>query len=144
MGNVGWASAAAIALLTFAPVALASAAALDTYVVTVPPSADPTTGAVGTRGGYLVAAVVADVDGTVTLVNADLSAHDVVSDALGPTDNPWCPRYVGHRFCPLFASPLVGLGGEAVVEGTDQLVPGTTYGFFCSVHSWMTGTLVAV
>lgn len=133
-----------VGLLCLAPLALASPAALDAHVVTVTPTVDPTTGTVGTRGGYASVVVVADVAGTLTLTNADLTAHDVVSKALGPDDNPWCGRYVGHHVCPLFASPLVGVGEQAQVEGIDQLKPGTTYEFFCSIHHWMRGTLVAI
>ena len=139
-----WARAAMALLLAASPLALASPAALDSMVIAFPPSADPTTGAIGTRGGYANVVAVADVAGTLTFQNLDITAHDVIAHDLGPTDNPWCARYVGHHFCPLFASPLVGLGEQAVVEGTDQLQPGTTYEFFCSVHHWMTGTLVAV
>lgn len=142
MGKAG-ASVAIVLLIALVPLSLASPAALDATVVAVPPSVDPN-GSVGTRGGYLNNVFVVDVDGTLTFVNADITAHDIVSEELGPTDNPWCARYVGHHFCPLFASPLVGLGGQTTVEGTDQLEPGRTYHFFCSVHHWMTGTLVAI
>lgn len=130
--------------LTVAPFALASPAALESHVVTIPPTVDPVGGQFGTRGGYAGGVVVADIAGTLTLTNLDITAHDMISDALGPADNPWCSRYIGHHFCPLFASPLVGLGGQTTVEGLDQLTPGTTYSFFCSVHHWMTGTLVAI
>lgn len=139
MGKAG-ASVAIVLLIALVPLGLASPAALDATVVAVPPSVDPA----GTRGGYLNSVFVVDVAGTLTFLNADIAAHDIVSEELGPTENPWCARYVGHHFCPLFASPLVGLGGQATVEGTDQLEPGRTYTFFCSVHHWMTGTLVAI
>lgn len=143
--GTAWASAAIVILVSLVPLGvLASPAALDSHIVAVPPSADAATGTVGTRGGYLGGVTVVDIAGTLTFTNADISAHDVVSDALGPTDNPWCSRYVAHHFCPLFASRLTGLGGQVVVEGTDQLVPGTTYTYFCSVHHWMSGTLVAI
>lgn len=135
---------AAFAMLIL-PMVHASPAAIDTTILTIPPSVDPTTGAIGTRGGYAPIAVVADVAGTLTITNADLTAHDIVSVAPGPADNAWCARFVvGHGYCPLFASPLVGLGRSAVVQGTEQLVPGATYPFFCSVHHWMEGTLVAI
>ncbi len=139
-----WACGAIVALLALVPLGAASPLALASHIVVVPPGVDPSTGSVGTRGGYLPGVVVADISGTLTLTNADIAAHDVISDAVGPTDNPWCWRYVGHHPCPLFASPLIGLGKQAKVEGTDQLVPGTAYTFFCSVHHWMTGTLVAI
>lgn len=143
MGKAG-ASVAIVLLVLLLPLGLASPAALDTHVVAVPPSADPSTGAVGLRGGYLNSVFVVDVAGTLTFTNADITAHDLVSTEDGPADNPWCARFVGHHDCPLFASPLIGLGKQGVVEGTDQLVPGTTYTFYCSIHHWMTGTLVAI
>jgi len=144
MGNGVWASlATAIVVMTVLPVGHASPAALDSQIVTVPPSIDAAHASVGTRGGYLVGVVVADVEGTLTLANADITAHDVVADADGPAGKPWCARF-RDRPCPLFASPLVGLGGQAAVAGTDELVPLATYTFSCSIHSWMTGTLVAI
>lgn len=139
-----WVSGGIVLLLGALPLVLASPAALDTKVVAIPPSVDPTTGAIGTRGGYANAVAVVDVAGTLTFVNADISAHDLVAREAGPSDAPWCSRYAGQGSCPLFASRIVGLGGEAVVEGTDRLAPGATYGFFCSIHPWMSGTLVAV
>lgn len=138
-----WASVAGIVLvLTVLPLTtLASPAAIDTQIVAIPPSVDP----VGTRGGYATLVAVADVDGTLTFVNADISAHDVIAEEPGPTDNAWCARYIGgHGYCPIFASRLVGVGGQAVIEGTDQLEAGTTYAFYCSVHHWMQGTIVAI
>lgn len=93
--------------------------------------------------------VVVDVAGTLTFTNTDLVGHDVVAFDTGPDTNPWCGRYIGD--CPLFASPIVGLGGRTVVEGTDQLPASdplsattNTYAFFCSVHPWMTGTLTTI
>lgn len=136
-----WASAGALALLcALALVAQASPAALDTYVVAIPPSVDP----IGTRGGYATLVVVADTAGTLTLVNADITAHDVVADDPGPGTNAWCTRFAGHGYCPLFASRIVGIAGETPVEGTQALEPGSTYGFHCSIHHWMQGTLVAI
>lgn len=139
-----WAGVAAAIILCLVPAVAASPAALTTHIATVPPSVDPTTGQVGTRGGYAVTVVVADTAGTLTLTNLDLTAHDLVADELGPTDNPWCPRFVGHHDCPLFASPIAGLGDQVDVEGLAQLEPGTTHEFFCSIHHWMTGTIVAI
>ena len=144
MGALGANASLVLLVLAAAPIVVASPAALDTQVVVVPPSVDPLTGEVGTRGGYATVVAVADTAGTLTIVNADITAHDIISVALGPTDNPWCPRYEGHHPCPLFASPLVGLGKQALVEGIDLLVPGTTYGLYCSVHHWLSGTVVAI
>lgn len=147
MGNAGWPSLAWIALVLVVPLALATPAQLETRIVVT--AAD----AVGlsTRGGYATPVVVADLDGTLVVSNTDpLAQHDILSQALANEEETWCARYAGHHACPLFVSPLVpplGLDGtvyEASVEGLDNLVPGTAYPFFCSVHHWMSGTLVAI
>ncbi len=128
----GWIALVAMAVLL--PLASASPVAVDSHVVTSekPGGAD-----------YLVETVVVDVAGTLTLTNVDLRNHDVVSDANGPETNPWCERYL-TRECPLFASPLIGLGEQAEVEGIDQLTPLESYEFHCSIHPWMRGTIIAV
>lgn len=59
--------------------------------------------------------------------NVDLNRHDVVSK-----------QQAGGK--PLFASPLLSTGGEALVQGVQQL-KGGNYEFFCSIHTYMTGTL---
>lgn len=60
--------------------------------------------------------------------NADLNRHDLVSKT-----------QAGGK--PLFSTPLLSTGGEALVQGVQQL-PGGSYPFFCTVHTYMTGTLV--
>ncbi len=135
MQSVRWeAFVIAFAVALLVPAAFGSPVGADSHVVT---SEKP--------GGYnyLIDTVVADVSGTLTLTNLDLRSHDVVSYASGPSTNAWCERYQA-RACPLFASPLIGLGGQGVVEGIDQLTPLESYKFYCSIHPWMTGTLVAV
>ena len=59
--------------------------------------------------------------------NVDLNRHDVVAK-----------QQAGGK--PLFASPLLSTGGEALVQGVQQL-KGGSYEFFCSIHTYMTGTL---
>jgi plastocyanin len=60
--------------------------------------------------------------------NADLNRHDLVSKT-----------QAGGK--PLFSTPLLSTGGEAIVQGVQQL-GGGSYPFFCTVHTYMTGTLV--
>jgi hypothetical protein len=60
--------------------------------------------------------------------NLDLQQHDIVSVA-----------QAGGK--PVFASPLINTGDEALVVGTPQL-KGGSYPFFCSVHPFMKATLV--
>jgi plastocyanin len=63
-----------------------------------------------------------------TFQNLDLQSHDVTAGDKG-TDGK-----------PLFASPTIGFGQTAKVEGAQNLKPGT-YKFFCTVHPFMTATL---
>lgn len=59
--------------------------------------------------------------------NADLQRHDLVSkDQSGGK--------------PIFGTPLLDPGEEALVQGVQQL-RGGNYAFFCTVHPFMTGTL---
>ena len=59
--------------------------------------------------------------------NADLNRHDLVSK--DQADGK-----------PLFSTPVLAPGGEAVVQGVQQL-KGGNYAFFCTVHPYMTATL---
>lgn len=127
-------------LVVAMPVAVGTPLGVDTHVVTrdVP----------GQGFQFVPAHLFVDVSGTLTLTNTDLPGHDVVSVADGPETNPWCDRYT--RPCPLFASPIVGLGGQAQVEGIDALTPTdpsgdvVSYAYYCSVHPWMTGTITPI
>ena len=60
--------------------------------------------------------------------NMDLNRHDLVSKT-----------QAGGK--PLFSTPLLSTSGEAIVQGVQQL-GGGRYPFFCTVHTYMTGTLV--
>src|SRR5437763_16710995 len=65
---------------------------------------------------------------TLTFQNLDLQNHDVTAGDKGSDGKP------------LFASPTIGFGQNAKVEGAQKLAPGT-YKFYCSVHPFMTATL---
>jgi polyvinyl alcohol dehydrogenase (cytochrome) len=80
--------------------------------------------------GYATPAIVAFAGGKLSFTNLDVVQHDVTSDDRGPDGRP------------LFHSKLVGLGEAASVDGVDKLQSGKSYGFFCSVHPGMRGTLV--
>ena len=72
---------------------------------------------------YATPAIVAAKGDTVRFNNLDALEHDIVSDESGK-----------------FASPLIGQGQSALVEGVPQLEPGS-YAFHCTLHSWMKGAL---
>ena len=73
---------------------------------------------------YTTPAVVAAKGDTLRFTNLDAAAqHDLDSDQAG-----------------LFDSPLINAGQSTLVRGVERLQPGT-YGFHCSIHSWMKGAL---
>jgi hypothetical protein len=61
--------------------------------------------------------------GDLQFLNLDIQEHDVTSTA------------------GLFKSDLIGVGQTASVAGVTNLPPGT-YGFYCSIHPGMRGTLL--
>lgn len=78
---------------------------------------------------------------SLTYANLDIDVHDIRSD-----DNrnggsaPFCAGFP-QGGCPLFYSEQIGQGEVTRVHGTELLDQGT-YGFYCSLHTWMTGTLL--
>ena len=78
---------------------------------------------------YATPVMVTQVGGPVSFTNADLPQHDVVSDELAPDGQP------------LFRSRLSGIGEVVPVEGLDRVQSGQQYGFYCSIHPGMRGTL---
>src|SRR5688572_1620804 len=60
--------------------------------------------------------------------NGDVASHDVTADQKGPDGKP------------IFASALINRNEEAEVKGADSLTTGS-YGYFCSVHPQMKGTI---
>ena len=90
-----------------------------------PPAAGATllAGPQATTTGYATPRMVLAQGQRLSFANLDVTPHNVVSAEAG-----------------LFRSTLVGLAGTGVVEGTERLAGGD-YGFYCSVHPGMTGTL---
>ena len=82
----------------------------------------------GPPSTYLTPDVTIDAGGTVDFTNLDVIGHDVLATERGPDGKPW------------FQSELVGAGGSTPVAGVEKL-GGGTYGFVCSIHPSMTGTL---
>jgi plastocyanin len=105
------------------------------------PAGGTATPSVGTAGnvvagplaqtaGYLTPNVTLTQGANLTFINADAVAHNVASTTIGAD---------GQR---LFASSNAPTGSH-VVEGADQLAPGT-YDFLCTVHPSMKGKLEVV
>jgi polyvinyl alcohol dehydrogenase (cytochrome) len=83
-----------------------------------------------TYSTYATPVMVTQVGGPLSFMNFDLPQHDVVADEKAPDGTP------------LFMSKLSGLGEVAPIEGLDRVKSGSTYGFFCSLHPGMRGSLI--
>jgi plastocyanin len=79
---------------------------------------------------YATPVMVTQVGGPLSFANLDLPQHDVVADELAPDGTP------------LFSSRLSGIGEVVPVEGLDRVQSGRQYGFYCSIHPGMRGTLL--
>lgn len=104
------------ALLLGAALALPAAASADEQIAAGPPNR------------YLTTDVTIDQGEGVLFTNTDVADHDVLARDPGPDGKP------------LFRSELIGFGRTGPVEGTEYLATGS-YGFFCSIHPQMEGTL---
>jgi len=82
----------------------------------------------GPNTTYLTTSPSMDQGEPLTLYSFDVPNHDVRATDKGADGEP------------LFGTPLIGFGGSAFVEGSQYLTTGQ-YGFFCSIHANMVGTL---
>lgn len=103
---------------------------------------------------YTQTVAVAQPGDTINLIVMDIAPHDVVSKEKGPDSAEHCGEDTSpapgtqRRFplgaCPMLWSELVGAGGITPVRGLANIVPGTIYSYYCSIHSNMKGQLVAL
>ena len=96
--------------------------------------------------GYATPVIVTPRNGKVSYTNIDLVRHDVVQDprtdgVAGPSTKPWCGRFPTGK-CPVFWTPLMGLGQTTAVRGLDNVKSGKTYTFYCTLHPGMRGRLI--
>jgi plastocyanin len=114
----------------------------------------------GSRAGtYATPVAVVQPGDELTFVNLELFPHDVRSVEMGPDNTSWCkpaePDQPRHRIrnprqfpigrCPLLWSlPITMTVGavETKVYGTENLEPGKTVEFYCTVFPSMKGSLV--
>ena len=114
----------------------------------------------GSRGGtYATPIIVAQPRDDITFVNAEPFAHDVRSVQMGPDNTSWCkpwdpdepqhrkrnPRQFPRGKCPLLWSLPTSMTVGAVetkVYGTENLEPGTTVEFYCTVFPDMRGSVI--
>ena len=113
------------------------------------PSASAAVAASGPGGfaaGYVTPVVVVEKGEALTYYNFDVPEHDfVATDAFVPKKKErrtkWCSGFKSGK-CPLFWTPTIGAGESTEVFGLQRVKPGKQYGFFCSRHPNMQGTLI--
>lgn len=125
----------ALAAMVLAPPPAAAQEPAAELVVVAAPGAWLTT--------YATPLVALPPGSNLTFHNADVMRHDVVSEAYGPDTQPWCGSFREGQ-CPLFWTPLIGLGKQAAVLGLENLAPGTVYWYYCTTHPPMVGAIAAV
>ena len=81
--------------------------------------------------------------GEMTFFNGDSVMHDVVASVYGDGKQPWCKNFPTGK-CPLFWTPLIGLGATTPILGLEDLESGKTYPFYCSIHPGMKANIVAL
>jgi plastocyanin len=96
----------------------------------VPAGATIVAGPGASSSTYATPVMVTQVGGPLSFTNLDLPQHDVTADEIGP----------GGR--PLFHTPLIGIGQTVAVDGLDPVQAGKTYGFYCTLHPGMRGSLI--
>jgi plastocyanin len=96
----------------------------------VPAGATIVAGPGAASSTYATPVMVTQVGGPLSFTNLDLPQHDVTADEAGPDGRP------------LFHTPLIGIGQTVPVEGLDQVQSGRTYGFYCTLHPGMRGSLI--
>jgi plastocyanin len=105
--------------------ALTLAAAL---ALAAAPAADAENIVAGPNSTYLTTSPSMDQGEPLTFYSFDVPNHDVTATDKGADGQP------------LFKTPLIGFGDTAFVEGSQYLTAGQ-YGFICSIHANMVGTL---
>lgn len=125
---------------------LLSALALGVIAPAPASAAVAAAGPGGFAAGYATPVVVIEKGEGVTFQNADVPQHDfVATDAFLSRKvakrTKWCSGFRNGR-CPLFWSPKIGAGQSTEVLGLQRVKPGRQYGFFCSLHPNMKGTLI--
>ena len=95
---------------------------------------------------YSPPVVVVQKGGELTYANLDIVQHDFVQDPRadgvgGPKKMPWCNAF-RKGMCPAFWTPKIGLAQQTEVLGLENVKPGATYTFYCTLHASMKGILV--
>ena len=119
------------------------------FVMATPGSANAAVAATGPGGflaGFVPPVVVIAPGEDITYVNADIAPHDFVAYEAYMSKKqakkaPWCSGFDRGK-CPLFWSQTITAGQSTEVLGTENVVSGKQYTFYCSRHPGMKGTLI--
>ena len=115
-------------------------------------SASPANAAVAVTGpggfvaGFVPPVVVIAPGEGITYANADVAPHNFIAyDAFlakkQAKKTKWCSGYDSGK-CPLFWSDTITAGQTTEVLGLQNVESGDSYGFYCSLHPGMKGTLI--
>ena len=104
------------------------------------------TGPGGFLAGFVPPIVVIGPGEGITYANADIAPHNFIADGVylpkkRARKTKWCSAYDKGK-CPLFWSETIALGSSTEVLGLNNVKSGESYGFYCSVHPGMKGTLI--
>ena len=117
-----------------------------TATASSPSDAQVVSGATAKYYGYLTPVVVIQKGDGITYTNIDIERHNVTQDVNtdgvhGSSKRKWCKLFPAGK-CPVFYSPLIGLGQSESVQGLQYVKPGQIYTFYCTLHPGMKGHLI--
>jgi plastocyanin len=109
-------------------------------------AAQAVTGPTAKYYGYLTPVIVIQKGEGITYTNLDVERHNVTQDVNtdgvhGSSKRKWCTLFPAGK-CPVFYSPLIGLGQSVSVRGLQYVKPGQVYTFYCTLHPGMKGHLI--
>ena len=104
------------------------------------------TGPGGFVAGFVPPIVVIAPGEGITYANADIAPHNFVAYDTFLTKKQakkakWCSGFDAGK-CPLFWSDSITAGDTTEVLGLQNVKSGESYGFYCSLHPGMKGTLI--
>ena len=119
------------------------------FVLATPGPANAAVAVTGPGGfvtGFIPPVVVVAPGEAITYANADIAPHNFIAyeaymNKKQAKKAPWCSGYERGK-CPLFWSQTITAGQTTEVLGTENLVSGKQYAFYCSLHPGMKGTLI--
>ena len=126
--------------------AVAATLMLVVGIVTPASAAEVATAPGGFLAGFVPPVVVIAEGEAINYTNADVAPHNFVADnAFLPRraarKAKWCSGFDAGR-CPLFWSATIATGESTEVLGLEPLKAGDQFGFLCTLHPNMKGTLV--